>query len=43
MALSNMPGWNKRSAPKFDDSKANELERYFANLEALLDLHNVVD
>ena len=38
-----MPGWNEQSAPKFDDSKASKLERYFVELEALLYLHNVVD
>ena len=41
MALANLPGRSERSAPKFDDSQPEELERYFADLEGLFDLHGV--
>ena len=43
MPLANMPGRSERSAPSFDDSQPEELERYFADLELLLDRHIVTD
>lgn len=38
-----MPSWNKWLAPKFNDNKAEELEKYFSDLEVLLDLYNVAN
>jgi hypothetical protein len=43
MPLANMPGRSERAAPSFDDSQPEELERYFADLELLLDRHAVAD
>ena len=41
MALANLPGRSERSAPSFDDSRPEELARYFADLEDLFRLHTV--
>ena len=41
--LSNLSGRSERSAPSFDDSQPEELERYFDDLQALLDRYAVVD
>jgi hypothetical protein len=43
MALANLPGRSEHSAPSFDDSRSEELERYFADLEDLFNLHAVND
>lgn len=43
MALANMPSRNERSAPSFDETQPEELDRYFEELQALFDRHNVVD
>ena len=43
MPLANMPGRSERAAPSFDDSQPEELERYFADLELLLDCFSVTD
>ena len=43
MPLANMPGRSERAAPSFDDSQPEELERYFADLELLLDRFGVTD
>ena len=43
MPLANMPSHSERVAPSFDDSQPEELERYFANLEMLLDRFAVTD
>jgi hypothetical protein len=37
MPLANLPVRTERSAPTFDDSQPEELTRYFANLQVLLD------
>ena len=42
MALSNMLSQSKWLALKFNDSHAGKLQRYFLDLEALLNLYNVV-
>jgi hypothetical protein len=39
----NLPGRSERSAPSFDDSQPEELERYFADLQVLFDRYAVVD
>jgi hypothetical protein len=43
MPLADMPARRERSAPSFDDSRPEELERYFSDLELLLDLYNVAN
>jgi hypothetical protein len=43
MPFANLPSQNKRSAPKFDNTKPKKLKRYFDDLQVLLDLHNVTD
>ncbi|KAN0102406.1 hypothetical protein V8E52_011978 [Russula decolorans] len=43
MALVNLPGRSEHSAPSFDDSRSEELERYFTDLEDLFNLHAVND
>ena len=43
MPLTDMPGRNERSAPSFNGSQPEELDRYFADLQALLDRHGVND
>ena len=41
MPLADLPARSERSAPSFDDNQPEELERYFADLETLLDRHTV--
>ena len=43
MPLANMLGHSERVAPSFDDSQPEELERYFTDLEMLLDCFAVTD
>jgi hypothetical protein len=43
MPFANLPARGERSAPTFDDSQPEELERYFADLQALFDRHTVND
>ena len=43
MPLANMPGRSERAAPSFDDSQPEELERYFADLELLLDRFGITN
>ena len=43
MPLSDMPARRERSAPSFEDSRPEELMRYFSDLEMLLDRYNVTD
>ena len=43
MAFANLPARGERSAPTFDESQPEELERYFADLQTLLDRFGVVD
>jgi hypothetical protein len=39
----NLPGRSERSAPSFDDSQPEGLERYFADLQVLFNRYAVVD
>ena len=41
MPLADLLARSERSAPSFNDNQPKELERYFANLETLLDRHTV--
>ena len=41
MPLADLPVRSECSAPSFDDNQPEELERYFADLETLLDCHTV--
>ena len=41
MPLADLPARSERLAPSFDDNQPEELERYFADLETLLDHHTV--
>ena len=43
MAFANLPARGERSTPTFDESQLEELERYFADLQTLLDRFRVVD
>jgi hypothetical protein len=43
MPLVNLPVRTKRSMPTFDDTQPEELERYFADLQVLLDRYNIMD
>ena len=43
MAFANLPARGERSAPTFDESQLEELERYFTDLQTLLDRFGVVD
>ena len=42
LALANLPGRNERSAPSFDETQPQELDRYFSDLQALLHRYNIV-
>ncbi|KAH9018553.1 hypothetical protein EDB84DRAFT_1276122, partial [Lactarius hengduanensis] len=41
MAFADLPAHTERSAPSFDETQPEEIERYFADLELLLDNHTV--
>ena len=41
MPLADLPTRSEHSVPSFDDNQPEELERYFADLETLLDCHTV--
>jgi hypothetical protein len=41
--LANLPARGERAAPTFDDTQPEELERYFSDLQAILDRHQIVD
>jgi hypothetical protein len=43
MPLIDLPTRRERSAPSFDESQPEELERYFSDLEGLFDLYTVVN
>ena len=43
MGLADMPARRERSVPYFDDSRPEELNRYFADLQFLLNRFQVVD
>jgi hypothetical protein len=43
MALADLPARTERSAPTFDDTQPKELERYFADLQVLLNQYNIAD
>ena len=43
MAFANLPARGERSTLTFDESQLEELERYFADLQTLLDRFRVVD
>ena len=43
MPLIDLPTCRERSAPSFDESQPEELERYFSDLEGLFDLYTVVN
>ncbi len=42
MAFADLPACTERSAPSFDETQPEEIERYFSDLEALLATHRVV-
>jgi len=41
--LDNLPGRNERSAPSFNESQPQELDRYFSDLQVLLNRYNIID
>jgi hypothetical protein len=43
MALANLPSRNERSAPSFDETQPEELDRYFEELQALFDRYQIGD
>ena len=43
MVFLNLPTRNECQAPTFDDSRPEELERYFSDLEILFDRHAITD
>jgi hypothetical protein len=43
MPLANMPARGERTAPTFDESTPEDLERYFTELEFLMYRHNIID
>jgi Protein of unknown function (DUF4100)/Aspartyl protease len=43
MAFADLPARTEKAAPTFDDSQPEELERYFADLQVLLDRYNIAD
>jgi hypothetical protein len=40
--LVNLLAHGEHAAPTFDDTQPEELERYFSNLQAILDCHQIV-
>ena len=43
MPLANMPARGERAAPTFDETQPEDLERYFTELEFLMNRHNIID
>ena len=43
MALVDLPARTEQLVPTFDDTQPEELERYFANLQVLLNWYNIMD
>jgi len=43
MPLADLPGRGERSTPTFDDTRSEELPRFFDDLELLLGRHQVLD
>ena len=42
MVFADLPARHERSAPTFDDTHLEEIERYFLDLETLFNTHNVI-
>ena len=42
LVLANLPSRNERSAPSFDETQPQELDRYFSDLQVLLHRYNIV-